>query len=296
MKKTIFLVVLVAIILSGVNAQFGNLKIVRSNNQQLIEEAIIDGLCILRQDYMLKDSINYGRGGKPYFGRGYEIGVLTSDNKILFNKNILKPWESDVNYNQYKNDTTKQPALSALNIREIKSNVYVARDRDSVVVGDSLLIATLTNDKKGLMVSPVKGKKEVWVVLLYIEKNEISRNDTATNIMFATYKKEIDFGENINRIKIDKPNKDAKYIGGVCLNPKIKSIGTIQVYLSGVVEQCGDELYVLPVTEAVLTAPAEVESDELTPIDSDAEDGTDDKGKDNSAGKKDKSNNRKTGK
>lgn len=81
------------------SAQFFNLSL-KTNSQQLIDEALVGAFTKIEQGYELCDTVSdehFGRNGKDYFSLIPFIGIET-ERGLLFPNGALEPWTLDKDF------------------------------------------------------------------------------------------------------------------------------------------------------------------------------------------------------
>ena len=102
MKIKSHILVLMACVSLQTTAQIFNFSL-RTNNQQLIDEALAGAFVRINQSYELCDTIkdeHFGRGGKDYFSIIPFIGVQTEQG-LIFPSAALRPWSCDKDFAEY---------------------------------------------------------------------------------------------------------------------------------------------------------------------------------------------------
>ena len=98
MKKCICIIALVAFHLASY-AQWSQ-SIFNSPNQKMVEDAVKDGIILVRQNFQLKDTMTqqrYGRNHGDSFGSQYCIAAKVKSG-LCVSKRFRNPWEYDDNY------------------------------------------------------------------------------------------------------------------------------------------------------------------------------------------------------
>ncbi|MFZ4401308.1 MAG: hypothetical protein ACOYO1_14815 [Bacteroidales bacterium] len=240
MKKVIFACIMCILIQLSVNAQI-DLRFL-SANQEMVYKATDSAFVILRMDYVLQSSFDkskiFGREGNSFFGSAYTLAVF-ADNKLWCSSSILKPWNNDPNYVEYKNVDSLKPILSKSYIRYTNQTKYTEISFDSISYNDSLTINTGIVDfspkrkfsgLKLFTANPTDG----WLVVAYSDK-EFALNDTCS-IKWAIYKENPEFGQAENIGKVGSPSVNGKIIGGVFINLKYQ-MGLIEFKLGGILHK-----------------------------------------------------------
>ena len=99
-------IILLALCMSlPVCAQFESFRL-SSDNQELIRKAMQDGLVLVRQSYLLEDTLTdkrYTLDNGPEVGSVTAVAVRTAGGLILPEK-VLKPWAGDKNYDEFRTE------------------------------------------------------------------------------------------------------------------------------------------------------------------------------------------------
>jgi hypothetical protein len=211
-----------------------------SPNQQLIEDAVKDGLFIVRQNYQLQDITKetptyYGWNNNPHFGTTYALGVKTV-NGFYSDDKVFHPWNYDSHYNQYRSNNTLAPVISETNYRTLVSPAYAAMpfSKDSCTsIYDSYFVHVQNSvfKNKGFQVNNTNEEKNGWVVWAISEKS-IATEDTIP-VSLLIYKTELVFEEGKDRYEIKDPSTDKVIAGGIYVVPEVTAVGQITFRLSG---------------------------------------------------------------
>ncbi len=241
MKNNYILTISLAFITLPMNAQFFNFSL-RSNNQQLIDEAMKGAFVKINQSYELCDTItneHFGRNGKDYFSIIPFVGIETERGLILPITSAT-PWMCDIDYEEYKGQY--KPLVTSTQTSKINKSGDKARIIKQPFVGTKisknvLLINDSTQQNLGLKVDTISGNKEGWVIWL-------SSNDNLTEIdsvRFSSIKKDIDVPIDGESMRIDKPDISEAILGGIYVTPIQSSIGQITFILTGVIYLDNDD-------------------------------------------------------
>ena len=268
MKRIIGIVIGCMLCWEG-EAQFRSFTGPASANQQLIEEAVREGLFIVRQAYQLEDTAAeppayYGRDGKSYFGQTYSVGARL-DGGYVIDARLAAPWLEDAHFEEYRNSTQYRPVISKTEYRDITEIIYHplafrAENRDSVPKGslcqqqDSLFSA-------GFSLWEEEGLCRGWVVLAVGEK-PLSESDSV-KVSLLIYRTEVNLEADKQLYEIKAPATSLSVMGGIYVCPVAIGIGQLSFRLAGLVQQIEDKWYIMGVKGTVTTDRT---SGSLTPI------------------------------
>ncbi len=224
-----------------VNAQLDGFSIQKTNNQQLIEEAVRGGLFLLRQDYQLKDTVSgkyYGRGG-DVFGSIYALGVKLRGGYCLADRGI-HPWEYDVDFNEYR--STYMPVMYKIYRREMASAimtecpVWEGKQVRELVSGKFSFVEDSLFRNEGFDTDLTAGKKAGWFVWV-VSNKAVEEATFGTEVSYTIYRKKLDIRENVGEYAIDAPSTNQKVWGGIYVEPVQTAVGQITFRLIGVVDK-----------------------------------------------------------
>jgi hypothetical protein len=242
MKKITFILLLVS---NFTNAQinFESGDIFLSNDKKLIRMAVDSSLCIVRQDYNLKDKKGdeYGRDGKGYFGRKYTLGII-SENKIWTENSINTPWDSDKYFELYKKNDTINTQLSDVAFRRIFNHEYILNTQKSESYDSSGVVTFKTNFKESVNLSKGNKGKNGWLVIVH-SKEDLNKNEKSL-IDYTIYNPSPQFQVNSMEGLIKKMPVKENIIGGIYFTTVIK-LGEIKFQAAGVLKNKGNEWYIL---------------------------------------------------
>ena len=235
MKSLLTIITLLLFAAFNSNAQFLNF-VPKTNNQQLIDEALSGAFVKLTQSYELNDTItqeHFGRNGKDYFSQIPFIGIIT-EGGYLFPNVILSPWELDADFIEYKEKYKPQINQSDLIILNGKGNIR-KESIDQSHLKETQKNFCLLNDtietNKGIKLDSIPGEKNGWFVWLTSDQN-INEVDS---VKLFSIKKDIEVPINGEALFLSDPDINENIIGGFYLTPTQTEIGQITFILTGVI-------------------------------------------------------------
>ena len=237
MKKYILIIVLNLFALTTF-AQLERFSI--SNNQQLIEDAVKNGLFVVHQTYKLQDKTAdepayYGWNNKPFFGETFAVGIKTTEGYYIGDK-AVNPWSYDSNFDTYSNNPQYAPVLLETKYRELADTTCMKlpfemqfckeiKEKCLYEINDAVF------DGKGFEVNSTDEKHEGWLVWV-VTDNPITKLNDST-IALITYRKELVFQPEVNSYEIESPSFKKDIIGGIYIVPEVTEIGKITFLLTG---------------------------------------------------------------
>lgn len=291
MKKTI--IALLAALPLCASAQLSNLF--KTDNQALVEQAIADGVVLIKQSYQLADSTGkrYGRYGEPEFGTIISLGYRV-DSGLVVPVNIAKPWEYDENFERYRGSYT--PELFHTSICSLAADKCHADSLqlEFTQVADDLYYTALQGPMGGYAVKNCKGATDGWMAWIYADNSE-ENPEPGCNYMIV--KQKLTYPARGGNLAVEAPQDGKDYVGGVYVVPEQTAVGQLTFFLAGIALQDGENgswVLTMPKTladtaRAAANNPGVAAADELTPTIGQGADA----GKD---GKKDKKSKDKKGK
>lgn len=229
------ILILMAILSLPATAQIFNFSL-RTNNQQLIDEAFAGAFVRINQSYELCDTIkdeHFGREGKDYFSMMPFIGIETEQG-LIFPSATLRPWSHDKDFVEYKGKYKPLASGTKLSLLNSKDSA-VPRERELMLSGTDIskyisIYSDSTQINQGLKVDTVPGVKNGWLIWLSSDANL-----TATDsVRFISIKKEIEVPIDGGYLHIEKPEISETVYGGVYVTPIQTSIGQLTFTLTGV--------------------------------------------------------------
>ncbi len=228
-------------------AQFDRINLgLVSSEQEFIKSALDSAVFILRQDYVLIDTLDnsiYKQDNKEYFGRFYCLAILI-DSVLITTNNIFEPYKSDTAYHYYKRRYGWKAELTDLSYRPIYSNNFFELEYElhnhyiSDSIGDSLFIQKAETriiprniKNNSLQVIENTSDDVGWAFMIYADQN-INICDTC-DIKYAIFKAKPDF-ENIGKLERQTDLKNV--IGGFYIIPEI-IVGQIRFNPAGFIEK-----------------------------------------------------------
>jgi hypothetical protein len=240
--KKIFYTMIYGILSLTVGAQ--NLQLTSglqlSSNQQLIEDAVKDGLFVIRQNYQIKDTSTtpptfYRWGNDPHLGAVYALGVKVKNGFYGYNK-ILFPWNYDTRYEQYRNIANYVPVISETNYRQLDSTRYKTTPFPAnacSLLADSLVVHLKSElfAGNGFFENYSPGNKDGWVVWVVSDK-PVAVTDTIP-LSLLIYRTKLVYEAGKKRYEIKDPITDKEILGGLYVVPETGDVGQILFKLSG---------------------------------------------------------------
>lgn len=236
MKAKIIIPMLLTIIALPMDAQIFNFSL-RTNNQQLIDEALSGAFVKINQSYELCDTItnkHFGRDEKDYFNIVPFIGVETEQG-LIFPTSCLSPWTYDKDFEKYKSKYKPQATQTKLNVLNGKDGM-LTRNIKSPITGSAIsedlcVFNDSTHKNCGLKIDTISGKKNGWLIWLSSTSN-LSNTDS---VRFTSIKKTIQVPLEGELLPLDKPEISENVYGGVYVTPVQSCIGQITLALTGVI-------------------------------------------------------------
>lgn len=200
-------------------------SLLRSSSQQLIEDAVQNGIYLIQSSYQLEDSTGqrFGLDGQPFFNRLEYFGCILNGG-IIIPDEAFRPWQEDQEIKQYID--SYKPVLYEVNIRTLKDSIFHSMDslafKDTVCLWNGYVAARKKNIQ-GFEIDTTAGNKDGWLILIDYDDYAITSIHKSVQI--------ISEGKQI----IEVPTALPKILGGVYVVPTVKSIGQVTFQLGGIV-------------------------------------------------------------
>lgn len=235
MRVKNFISLLLTLVALPATAQIFNFSL-RTNNQQLIDEALAGAFVKVNQSYELCDTVkdeHFGRNGEDYFNIIPFLGINT-EKGLVFPSAILEPWTYDGDFDEYKGQYKPITSSSKISVLNTNEDLGLAIS-EATVSGKSItkLLCVLNDtiqNQNGLAVDTVPGLKNGWLIWLSSNANLVETD----SVRFTSLKKEIEVPINGGYLHIDKPEISETAYGGVFVTPVQTSIGQLTFTLTGV--------------------------------------------------------------
>ena len=247
-----------------------------SSNQQLIEEAVKDGLFVVRQRYQLQDTTAqtpalFGWQNRNWFGESYSLGIKVKTGYYLSDK-AIRPWIYDPKYEQYTANNKLTPVLSAREYRTVEDTVYKALPNNDISVKEissSYIFQvqdSVSFEQKGFPVDTCDGTKKGWLVWLVTDKPLEEQTDQLPT--YLIYRLEMNFEQGKDRYEIREPSSEKHILGGFYFVPAFNEIGQITFCLAGILNHENSKWYVVCLSDSIDTKVIQPNDSEvgLTPI------------------------------
>jgi len=211
---------------------FNDFPLLKSNNQQLVEDAVRDGLFIVESSYRLKDKKDkfYGWGDDNFFGKSRSIGVKVVGGFILSDM-AVHPWNGDARYSDYRTNYEYTPVVSKsearpvgdsvafglpyadLDMKPIADGQFVRVNDDSVFIGQGFDIDDSLSLDRGWI---------VWVVA-----------DDSGDCSLIVTRRDSKVESRLSTARVEPPSTQKTVMGGVFLVTKTSGIGQLTFLLKG---------------------------------------------------------------
>ena len=262
MRKIIILLIFTPFLMMG--------QIFKSSNQQFVEQAIKDGIFVIRQTYQLEDTTTqqrFGRYGNEEFGAYSSLAIRTSDG-IIADSQLVSPWETDSNFSRYR--TSHKPVIAQAYSKELDDSIMspITFSIDSLNLGQLRLAKLCPQDSSfvGFDIKKYKSPMEGWVVWLSNDST-ISESIGLKKPDFTIFKRTVEFHPDTVSYKIDTPNISKQLWGGIFVVPEQTEIGQITFFLGGViVREIDSNEWILVTPVGQTTTVLARQEDELTPL------------------------------
>lgn len=245
-------------------------QIFKSANQQFVEQAVKNGIFIIKQTYQLEDTTTqqrFGRYGNDDFGAFTSLAIRTSDG-YLVDSCLLYPWTTDSNYSRYR--SSHKPVLASSYSMDFGDSIMspISFVPDSLNYHRYRLTKLNPQDSSylGFENRIYKKPTEGWAVWLSSDSilNEFKGHKKPE---LTIYKRTIDFHPDSLFCKIDAPNTSNRLWGGIFVVPQQTAIGQLTFFLGGVfVKDFESEEWIVVSPICQTTANGLRPADELTPL------------------------------
>lgn len=234
----LFITILSLVVNAQENSTF-NLSLL-SNNQQLIKDAVENGIFEISHSYQLEDTTThqkFGRYGKNEFGTGYALGIKVIGG-IITTERLVEPWKYDINYQKYKG--SHKPVSYKIEERQLNDTIiapsFCQPSNPLKINGEqfAFLPDSTVSKSNGLSLDSIAGEKDGWIVWV-VADNSINSGESINNSSLIIHKFSIQSDTIPTLIKT--PNTDKHIWGGIFIVPTYPSLGSIEFVLSGVITQ-----------------------------------------------------------
>lgn len=200
-------------------------RMLKSNNQQLIEDAVKDGLYLFETSYQFEDSTKqrFGADDKPFFNRLTFVGFALNGG-VAVPQQVFKPWEGDELAEPYLE--LYNPVLYEVKVRAWQDSVL--HPIDSFAITDKVKLweeygAVLKKKFIGLDVDTTAGEKDGWMVMVINPENP----------QLQCTRKELRI-DSIGEQRVDAPSSVQEVLGGIYVQPVVERVGRINFRICGV--------------------------------------------------------------
>jgi len=275
MKKTFSLLIMLSIMM-GIFAQSTlSIGAMQNSNQQLIEDAVKEGIFITHRCYQLQDTTAdkltfYGWNNLNYFGDTYSLGIKVKGGYYL-NDKAFRPWIYDSKFEEYSESKQFAPVLSASTYRMLEDNTWQQLPYKDVLMKEILthqvyLAQDSVFHKKGFTIDCTNGVKQGWLVWVVADKPLLEQNDQIPSLLI--HRNELTFESKKEIYDIKAPPANKTVLGGLFILPEFTDIGQVNFLLSGILLHENDKWQVVrvnsPTNSNVTKTPSTDNS--LTPV------------------------------
>ena len=274
--KRIIIALFFIVIVCQMHAQLNNLFVFNpSSNQELIEDAVKDGIYIIKQSYQIKENATgrmFGVDGKNEFGSSYSLAVKSTMGFYIYDV-AARPWIYDNSFKQLEQNKYS-PVLSSTSIYKIdsKGDFEAVQTGTIVSLNEELVyrIDVQKPDSVGFSLLKTKGVLTGWVVLLTTEKD--SKLADKPLFDYSIYRREITIGDDLT-VSFEAAQETKTVIGGFFVVPENTGIGQITFRLAGLIQETEGKWIIALINETNIT-PSNLSTDassadserKLTPV------------------------------
>lgn len=241
MKTKLYIVALVLLCSMPIVAQILNFPL-RTNNQQLIDEALGGVFVKLDRSYELCDTVNdehYGRDGKDYFSKVSFIGIRT-EKGIVFPSCSKTPWEVDKDFDEYKGvykPLAVETIIAAIGLEGEKGRVIDGVWQPSELSDNLCLLTDSAGNAPRISVDTIAGVKKGWVIWLSADKNSAD----VDSVKLTSIREDLEIPTDGMPVRVESLQISEHVYGGVYVTLARASAGHIVLALSGILVHDEDE-------------------------------------------------------
>lgn len=251
-------------------AQFESFRL-SSDNQELIRKAVGDGLVLVRQSYLLEDTLTdkrYTLDNGPEVGSVTAVAVRTAGGLILPEK-VLKPWAGDKNYDEFRTENLI-PVLSLTSMLSAGDTAWremplIAPYRVSPLADTAWVEAADSSYCGNGFTVGKPDSRDGWIVWLTSDTEDLE----APDLSMVVYRYELPESAGTDGVvDVKSVNTKSTVLGGIVVVPVFDSIGRIDFVLRGVISGSPDawKLILLGGVESDDSTLIENEPVKLTPV------------------------------
>lgn len=250
-----------------VSAQFTQ-SMFNSPNQQLVEQAVRNGVVLLRQDYQLLDTVTnerYGWNHRDMFNSVYSVGIKVGDGYVVSDR-FMRPWSYDGRYLDLTG-VTYVPVVSKTMGRIITDTVMTEIKygvSDVCPLEDSLAYRIDCEDSEleGFTVNSSAGAKDGWLVWVVAEDSTLS---DSSDLSLVTYRYSMTLDDDTLSYRLPEPVASDYIVGGFYVVPQNTSVGKLDFKLVGFAA-LRDSLWYLVVENITEEERSAEDASMLTPV------------------------------
>lgn len=207
-----------------------------SPNQQLVKQAVRDGIVLIRSDYQLLDTVaneRYGWNHRDMFNSVYSVGVKAGDGYMVSDR-FVRPWSYDGRYLGLTG-VAYVPVVSRTVCRMMSDTVMTEIDyaaSEICPLEDSLayLVGGTAREVRGFSVDSAAGDKDGWLVWVVAEDSTLSDN---SELSLVTYRHSMTLAKDTLRYQLPDPVTTDYVVGGFYVVPQNTAVGVLDFKLAG---------------------------------------------------------------
>ena len=239
----------------SIHAQFVP-RSLSSNNQQLIEEAVRDGIFIFRQSYQLKDTNTnklYGWNNAEHFGSTLSLGIKVKNGYYLDLK-AVEPWRYDNKFVEFNYQKLYAPVISESKYRSLTNDgvfsvfPYDKNKLKPLAGGQFFFAQDPFFNNNGFDIDDSNGNKDGW--LIWVVSSDSIKTAGNESFSLLVYRNRLTFDLGKGEYTINNPPSENRILGGFYIVPDITGIGKISFYISGLLNKRGDSWQVVRLNES----------------------------------------------
>lgn len=217
------------------SAQFSQ-SMFNSPNQQLVEQAVRNGIVLMRSDYQLLDTVTnerYGWNHREMFNSVYSVGIKAGDSYMVSDR-FVRPWSYDGRYLGLTG-VAYVPVVSRTVCRMMSDTVMTEIDyaaSEIYPLEDSLayLVGGTAREVRGFSVDSAAGDKDGWLVWVVAEDSTLSDD---SELSLVTYRHSMTLDKDTLCYQLPDLVTSEYVVGGFYVVPQNTAVGVLDFKLAG---------------------------------------------------------------
>lgn len=247
------LIIVFVFLIAYFNSLCAQLSIGNLTGSSLVENAVSDGIVVVKTDYQLQETETgnlFGKNGAEEYGSGYCLGVMTKSG-IVMPEIASTPWLSDPTFERFKNDSQYKPVISHREYLSLDNKTVKECSDCSIELFEEGSFFLDRDSSNGFPLSDTLQSGDFHIVWFLQNQGKKLGEEGAVKVSVQTRKINT---EEISQVRFQAPQLMQIPLGGYVFSCKTVGIGKLCFELVGVLEK-QEEDYSLTLLYPIIHSP-----------------------------------------